>query len=283
MSKFIIRIRHSKGMTRFELTNQSSTTIKEVKQLIEEKLNDKPKISTQQLTLNGKSTDISLQNTALLSSLNIKHGDILYLKIVSSAIICESSSTRSSPRIRKRKLNEIESSIQSPPSKRTRLNSNSNSNSHSNTNHNHNHNHNTSSSLVVHTISNTQQSNNSNNLNNNSNNQGGNRLGSGRSLGSARNKNANTKKTEDVKKKLKKKPTSKKKKKKSAKKKDEFLVIKSEGDTIEEIVDNYLNDDNQLNHSLNQLPSNVQSLYCPEARIEAILDVCRLCLSSVSL
>ena len=39
-------------------------------------------------------------------------------------------------------------------------------------------------------------------------------------------------------------------------------------------MDNYLNDDNQLNHSLKQLPSNVQSLYCP-ARIEAILDVCR--------
>ena len=111
-------------MTRFELTNQSSTTIKEVKQLIEEALNDKPKISTQQLTINGKSTDIPLQNAASLSSLNIKHGDILYLKIVSSAIICESS-TRNSARIRKRKLNDIESSIPCPPpSKRTRLNSN---------------------------------------------------------------------------------------------------------------------------------------------------------------
>ena len=280
-------------MTRLELTNGASATVKQIKQLIHDKLTDKPKIPTQQLTLNGKSTDTPLQNDNVLSSLNIKHVDILYLKIVSSAIICQSNdngisssftslpkTTRSSARIRKRKLNDIQtSSIQNvePPSKRTRFNSTSSNNN----NHDHNRNHNNNSSLTVHTISNTQQrnnnnhnnSNNSNNAsntrNNNNNNSRGNRLGSGRSLGSA--KNANSKKTEDVKKKLKKKST---KKKKTKKKKDEYLVIKSEGDTISQIVDNYLNgNDNRLNHSLNQLSDNLQSQYSPQARIEAILDV----------
>eukprot|EP01083_Nonionella_stella_P052054 138279_1 len=64
---------HSKGTTRIELVNKLSTTIKQLKQLIYEQLSDKPLITTQQLTANGKSNDIPFENNVTSSSLNIKH------------------------------------------------------------------------------------------------------------------------------------------------------------------------------------------------------------------
>merc|ERR1712228_593932 len=101
-SQFIIRVRHNKGITRFELDKAASTTIRELKQMISNQLSSHPNISEQQLTVNGKSTDIPYTNDAKLSILNIKHGDILYLKLIKSAIIVQSINNK-----KKRKLKDI--------------------------------------------------------------------------------------------------------------------------------------------------------------------------------
>eukprot|EP01084_Bolivina_argentea_P129989 229522_1 len=128
MSKFLVRIRHSKGTTRIELPTTSSTTIKQLKELISQQLSDKPLVSTQQLTMNGKQSDIPLKNNLTLSILNITHGHMFYLKIVSSAIICQSNNNNKNKNknkpSRKRKANQINTSCNAPPKKRTRLNNN---------------------------------------------------------------------------------------------------------------------------------------------------------------
>jgi len=51
-------------------------------------------------------------------------------------------------------------------------------------------------------------------------------------------------------------------------------VIKSEGESIEDIVNNYQMppEENQLNTALRGLPAPLQTMYAPEARVEAILD-----------
>eukprot|EP01084_Bolivina_argentea_P025131 46752_1 len=228
MSKFILRVRHSKGTTRFELGNKSLTTVKELKQLISNQLTDHPATSTQQLTLNGKSTDTPLTNNVTLSSLHLNHGDMLYLKMVTSAIICQSSNNS-----RKRKIDQIVSDTPNtlPPRKRARLN---------NTNNSHNHNRPAQSSLTVHTLSNAN--------------------------------NASSKSIPRNAKLSKQKPKKRTKKKKKKKQKEDFLVIKTEGETTQEIADNYLSESNALHQALSVLKPELQAMYAKEARIEAILN-----------
>ncbi len=113
-------------------STKSSTTIKQLKELIPQQLSNKLLVSTQQLTMNGKQSDIPLKNNLTLSILNITHGHMFYLKIVSSAIICQSNNNNKNKNknknksSRKRKANQINTSCNAPPKKRTRLNNNNN-------------------------------------------------------------------------------------------------------------------------------------------------------------
>eukprot|EP01084_Bolivina_argentea_P251787 422442_1 len=82
-NNFTLRVRHSKGTTRFELKDKADTTIQRIKQMISKQIANNPKIQRQQLTFNGKLSDKPFPNQSTLSSLNIKHGDLIYLKLVS--------------------------------------------------------------------------------------------------------------------------------------------------------------------------------------------------------
>ncbi|ETO30744.1 hypothetical protein RFI_06376 [Reticulomyxa filosa] len=121
-SPFMVRIRHAKGCDRVQIkTPLDSTTVGHLKQQISEELNDMPDVHAQQLKIHGKADEAELSNVTLLSALNLKFGDMVFLTRSSNqSVMTETVNIVDTP------------SVSNASSTNDNSNTNSNSNSNSN-------------------------------------------------------------------------------------------------------------------------------------------------------